>query len=178
MERCMRGFRAVVTRLTVVLLGAAILTATAVNPSHAAATGPQAAAGTCVETRKVVNVRNIGTMTTYPSGLGWEVVGQNGNTISLNHAVGFSNSYSASASITAGAVTIGVGFDVTRSFSASTQASFTVPAGQKWLLYAYLEYVWYDFQIRVTNSCTGSWIGGHGDAYKYWRIGYNQIRIG
>lgn len=94
-------------------------------------------------------------------------------TLTLSKDVSVSNSWSASAGITAQAVSAGVGFSVTWSSGTSTSASIEVPAGQQWQLYAGEVHRVHEYQIY---TCDNRYVG-YGYAYQYNRLSYSSRRM-
>jgi hypothetical protein len=102
----------------------------------------------------------------------------------MSTTVTVSHSYSANVDITAGAVSAGVGFNVSWSTTTGTSYSLTMPPGTTWIIYAGYRKLVYQYDITVTGwpissggSCPGyGTLVGTGYAHKYINLVYGAYQ--
>jgi hypothetical protein len=121
-----------------------------------------AAAEDCTTTLKPVNGRLSHSYEHWNRGSAWKVRGYGPGNLGLDRSVETSNTFSATAGITARDVTAAVGFDVTESETFTAKFEADLPDRGPWILEAGTVDEVFVFDIASFNGCTGTRIGTEG----------------
>jgi len=101
-----------------------------------------------------------------------QVSGWGPSTISLSFTSAVSNTWSASGGISAGAVSAGLGFNVTQSQSVTYSNSVNVPWGYCWRIVAYNQFANYGYDVMFNPFIGDAYRVGAGSARRFVGVYY------
>lgn len=144
-------------------------------PAYASAAAPTVPVG-CMPRYEIKNSHLSYEGDFFDHGTGWSVSGPGGGTLSLSRDVTASNSYSANVGLSAGAVSAGVGFNVTQSVGYHAGYSYNPPDdgnyGTKWTITAGTHDSVYVFEIHKLCVTVDQGVVGKGTARKVGDLVY------
>lgn len=85
----------------------------------------------------LTNVKRGPQYDNYSHGPDWEVIGFHPQTLSFNHALGYTNTFSATVTVSAQVVSAALGFQVSKQMTTQVGSTYPVPQdGHRWKLVA------------------------------------------
>lgn len=152
--------------------GGVLLAAASISAVAMSGVTPRFAVAACG--LSIVDVKHGPKYDNYDHGPSWEVIGSHPQTLSFANSLAYSNTYSATVTVGAPVVSAALGFEVGKTLTTETGATFAVPAdGHRWALQAGT--VDHTVTFNVKDNCEG--IVGRGVATERGPVTVRQFQL-